>query len=120
MRKSFSQLSYEERVLIGSLHKAGSSVRSIAAILDRSPNTVSRELREKQVQGVYVVKKAQHKTYFRRYLSKRQCMKVALDSEMSRFIKEKLEEGWSPERIAGFLRLQGKAVSTKAVCLSGL
>src|SRR3989338_8314483 len=115
MDKSFNQLSYEERVLIGSLHKAGSSVRSIAAMLNRSPNTISRELREKKVKGRYVVKKAQHKTYVRRYLSKRDCMKVALDSEMSRFIKEKLEEGWSPERIAGFLRLQGKAVSTKAV-----
>lgn len=115
MARSFRQLSYEERVLVGSLHAAGSSVRSIAAALERSPNTISRELREKKVRGRYVVKKAQHKTYFRRYLSKRDCMKVALDAEMSRFVKEKLEEGWSPERIAGFLKLEGKSVSTKAV-----
>ncbi|HXK31342.1 MAG TPA: IS30 family transposase [Candidatus Paceibacterota bacterium] len=115
MGKSFNQLSYEERVLIGSLHKAGSSVRSIAAMLNRSPNTISRELREKKVKGRYVVKKAQHKTYVRRYLSKRDCMKVALDSELSRFVKEKLEEGWSPERIAGYLKMQGQTVSTKAI-----
>lgn len=115
MKKSFSQLSYEERVLIGSLQAAGSSVRSIAAALDRSPNTVSRELREKKVKGTYVVKKAQHKTYWRRYRSKRDCMKVALDAELSVCVKEKLIAGWSPERIAGYLRLQGKAVSTKAV-----
>ena len=114
-QKSFSHLSYEERVLIGSLQRAGSSARSIAAILGRSPNTISRELREKKVKGRYVCKKAHHKTYVRRYLSKRDCMKVALDAELSHFVKEKLEEGWSPERIAGYLRLQGKVVSTKAV-----
>jgi len=84
-------------------------------MLNRSPNTISRELREKKVKGRYVVKKAQHKTYVRRYLSKRDCMKVALDSELSRFVKEKLEEGWSPERIAGYLKMQGQTVSTKAI-----
>lgn len=101
--------------MVGSLHAAGSSARSIAAALGRSPNTIARELREKKVRGRYVVKKAQHKTYVRRYLSKRDCMKVALDAGLSRFVKEKLETGLSPERIAGVLRLQGKGVSTKAV-----
>ena len=115
MRKKFAQLCYEDRVLIGSLHKAGANVRSIAAMMDRSPNTISRELREKKVRGRYVVKKAQHKTYVRRYLSKRDCMKVALDAELGRFVKEKLQAGWSPERIAGFLKLEGKQVSTKAI-----
>lgn len=114
MRK-YTQLSYEERVLVGSLHRAGSSTRSIAAMLGRSPNTISRELREKKVKGRYVVRKAQHKTYWRRYRSKRQCMKVALDAELSCFVREKLEGGLSPERIAGVLRLQGKKVSTKAI-----
>ena len=113
--RTFVQLSYEERVLIGSLHKAGSSIRSIAAMLERSPNTISRELREKKVKGRYVVKKAQHKTYVRRYLSKRDCMKVALNAQLSRFVKAKLEAGWSPERIAGFLRLEGTQISTKAI-----
>ncbi len=115
MKKSFSQLSYEERVLIGSLHTAGSSARSIAAMLGRSPNTISREIKEKRVNGRYVVKKAHHKTYVRRYLSKRDCMKVALDAELCHFVTEKLEVGWSPERIAGFLKLEGKTVSTKAI-----
>jgi IS30 family transposase len=114
MRK-FTQLSYEDRVMIGSLHAAGSSMRSIAAALNRSPNTISRELREKKVKGVYVVKKAQHKTYYRRYLSKRQCMKVALDADLSQFVKQQVEKGVSPERIAGRLRLEGTQVSTKAV-----
>ena len=113
--RQYKQLSYEERVLVGSLHAAGSSARSIATLLGRSPNTIARELREKKVKGEYAVKKAQHKTYYRRYLSKRDCMKVAMDAPMSRFVKKKLEEGWSPERIAGVLRLEGQAVSTKAV-----
>src|SRR3989344_7225969 len=114
MRK-YAKLSYEERVLVGSLHRAGISARSIAAMLGRSPNTISRELREKKVKGRYVVKKAHHKTYWRRYRSKRDCMMVALDGGLCHFVKQKLKAGWSPERIAGYLRLQGKVVSTKAV-----
>jgi len=114
-KKSFAQLSYEERVLIGSLHAAGTSARSIATVLDRSPNTIARELREKKVNGTYVVKKAQHKTYWRRYISKRNCMKVALDPVLSAFVREKLTVGWSPERIAGYLKRNGTMVSTKAV-----
>lgn len=114
-KKSFVQMSYEERVEIAALQRAGLGVREIALRLQRSPNTVSRELREKKVKGSYVPKKAQHKTYWRRYISKRNCMKVALDPTMSVFVEEKLTADWSPERIAGYLKRNGTSVSTKAV-----
>ena len=81
---TFQQLCYEERIKIATLRERGHSIRSIATILGRSPNTISAELKEKQVKGIYVPKKAQHKTYWRRYRSKRDCMKVALSSELSR------------------------------------
>jgi transposase, IS30 family len=112
---SFVQLSYEERVEIAALRRDGLSVRSIAMRLKRSPNTISRELREKNVKGRYMPKKAQRKTYWRRHLSKRNCMKVALDSKLSGFVDEKLPAGWSPERIAGYLKRHGAIVSAKAV-----
>ncbi len=40
----YSQLSLRERVAVDLLHREGLSVRSIAARLDRSASTISREL----------------------------------------------------------------------------
>lgn len=114
-RKRYRQLSYEERVKIEVLKAEGESARSIAKTLQRSPNTIARELKEKRVKGIYHSKKAQHKTYWKRYLSKRGCMRAALDRELGRFVREKLLLGWSPERIAGRATRIGMPVSKKAV-----
>lgn len=111
----YRQLSYEERVRIGLLVEQGKSIRAIARILDRSPNTIAREVREKKVKETYQPKKAQHKTYWRRYTSKRGCLKVGVNSSLSRYVENRLKNGWSPERIAGRVRRNGISLSTKAV-----
>lgn len=90
-------------------------MRGIGRLLGRSPNTISRELIEKQVHGVYLPKKAHHKTYYRRYLSKRQCLKVSLDPYLAKFVDTHIRQSWSPERMSGYLRGQGYHVSTKAI-----
>jgi len=115
MEKKFKHLRYEERLEIKTLQNEGRSLRYIAKTLGRSPNTISRELSKRKVRGEYIPKKAQHKAYWKRYLSKKSCMKVALDGELMRFVNAKLASGWSPERISGYLKLQGKIISTKAV-----
>ncbi len=111
----YKQLSYEERVKIETLNSNGKSIRSIAKMLQRSPNTIALELREKTVGGSYLSKKAQHKTYWRRYRSKRNCMKVALNRELGGLVTEKLVLGWSPERIAGRAKRINLSVSKKAI-----
>lgn len=111
----YRQLSYEERVKIAAFKERGESIRSISRVLDRSPGVISRELREKRVKGIYNPKKAQHKTYWRRYRSKINCMKVALSKELSTLVYKKLLLGWSPERIAGYAKRQGYIVSKKAI-----
>lgn len=112
---TYTQLSYEERVQIDMLHRNGVSMRGIARLLERSPNTISRELREKKVKGVYTPKKAQHKTYWRRYQSKRTCLKVARDPYLSWFVDTHIRLKWSPERMSGYLKFCGYQVSTKAI-----
>jgi transposase, IS30 family len=114
MRK-YTHLSYEERIRLEILLSQGASLRSVARTLGRSPNTLSREIREKEVKGVYVPKKAHHKTYWRRYRSKQNCMKVAMSRELTALVKEKILLGWSPERIAGYARRNGTALSKKAI-----
>ena len=111
----YQQLSFEERVQIELLKRSGVSIRGIGRLLRRSPNTISREVREKQVHGVYLPKKAHHKTYYRRYLSKRQCLKVALDPYLAKFVDIHIRQNWSPERMAGYLKSEGRQVSTKAI-----
>jgi IS30 family transposase len=111
----YHQLSFEERVQIELLKRSGVCIRGIARLLNRSPNTISRELKEKQVHGVYLPKKAHHKTYYRRYLSKRTCLKVAKDPYLSWFVDTHIRLSWSPERMAGYLRCAGYQVSTKAI-----
>jgi transposase, IS30 family len=115
MQKQYKQLRYEERIQIESLHRQGKSIRYIARVLERSPNTVSNELKHRRVKGMYIPKKAQHKAYYKRYLSKRACMKVAMNPSISVFVKEKLALRWSPERISGYLKLKGEEISVKAV-----
>lgn len=115
MKKRYKQLTYEERIRIETLIKQGFSIRKIALDLGRSPNTIALELKNRKVKGMYIPKKAQHKAYYKRYLSKRDCMKVAMDSGITKFVKNQLKLGLSPERIAGHLRLNGHNISTKAV-----
>lgn len=113
--KRYRQLTYEERIKIQALYEHKRSIREIALVLGRSPNTVSLELKHRKVKGAYVPKKAQHKAYWKRYMSKRDCMKVSMDSYLVSFVRDKLNEEWSPERMAGHLRLSGLNISTKAI-----
>lgn len=111
----FNHLTYEERIQIDTLRKTGKSLRYIASVLGRSPNTISYELRNNLVKNEYDVKKADHKAYVSRNLSKQGCMKVVSDSHLCDFVHRGLENGWSPERIAGRYTKEYTPVSTKAV-----
>lgn len=111
----FNHLTYEERVQIDTLRKAGKSLRYIASLLGRSPNTISYELKNNSVKNDYDVKKANHKAYVSRNLSKQGCMKVVSDSRLCDFVHRRLEAGWSPERIAGRYTREYTSVSAKAV-----
>lgn len=113
--RTYQQLSYEERVTISTLKKEGYTVRSIAGVLERSPNTISYELRNKNVKGIYDPKKAQQKTYWKRYRSKRMCLKVAMNRFLEKEVRKRLLQRQSPERIAGYFRRIGTVVSAKAI-----
>jgi transposase, IS30 family len=112
---TYQQLNYEERVSIETLLRRGTSVRTIARTLGRSPNTIALEIREKTVRGTYRPKKAHHKTYARRWRSKMNCMKVAMSPELTKLVREKLLLKWSPERIAGHARRIGMSITHRAV-----
>lgn len=115
-KKKYSHLSEKERFVIEKLYVAGVKLREIARFLLRSPNTVSREINKNSVNGLYLANKAHKRAYYKRWRSKRQCMKVAMDQFLCRFVEKKLWEKWSPEQISGYLKVEmGIQCSTKCI-----
>lgn len=104
--KSYTHFKQEERCEIAILLKKGYSIRDIAYSLKRSPSSVSREITNNKVLGIYDSSKANHKAYFRRKYSKFEGMKIQTDNFLKDYIKEKLKLTWSPEQIAGRLKLE--------------
>lgn len=103
MRKH-TQIQKEERLEIAILLEKGYTYRAIARVLKRSPNTISYEVSENSVRGIYDPHKAHHKAYVRRKYSKYEAMKVVEDKELRRYVEAKIQSDWSPEQIAGRIR----------------
>src|ERR1700753_2860513 len=108
MGRSYEQLSLDDRCEIARLSAGGSSVRQIAAALDRSPSTISRELkRNKGVQVGYKPTYANQQARARRWTGSR----LEREPGLRRAVMERLASGWSPEQIAGRLaREHGRKV----------
>ena len=108
MGRSYEQLSLDDRCEVARLSANGSSIRQIAAALDRSPSTISRELkRNRGAQVGYRSSYAQQQTRARRWKGSR----LERDGSLRAAVIERLASGWSPEQIAGRMaREQGRRV----------
>ena len=94
--KHYTHLSFEERFTIEKLLVATVSIRTIAKFLGRSPNSIANEIRKNAVHGRYRAEQAHKKARFKRWRGKRQCLKVAMNTFLRRFVEKKLTERWSP------------------------
>jgi IS30 family transposase len=108
MGRTYQQLSLEDRCEIARLSADGSSVRQIAAALDRAASTIARELKRNRGAKVgYKSSYAQQQTRARRWKGSR----LERDESLRAAVMERLASGWSPEQIAGRLkREQGRKV----------
>lgn len=97
-----SKITPKERDQIASLVANGSSVRSIARELDRSPSSISRELKRNGREGAYSAILAQKKSEQRNKASRR--LNPLKDQKIYAYVLDKLRCGWSPEQIAGRLK----------------
>lgn len=102
----YAQLSLEERCEIARLRGAGASIRKIAAALDRPPSTISRELKRNAGSGPragpYKPSYAQAQTAARRWSG----VKLERDEALRNQVLGGLGQGWSPEQVAGRLKLE--------------
>lgn len=98
-------LSRFERQRIASLRAQGWGVREIARRLDRSPSTISRELRRNVCAhdgGIYDGDLADARA--RERAGRCRPGRLAIDAELRAVVQDKLELEWSPEQISAWLR----------------
>ncbi len=103
-QKKYSHITKTERLEIALLKEKKYSIRNIAKMLERSPNSISLETALNKVNGVYDPLKANHKAYVKRKYSKYQGMKVVEDNNLRDYVEEKLRQDWSPEEISGRIK----------------
>jgi IS30 family transposase len=106
MGRVYGQLGLEERCEIARLRETGASVRQIAAALDRSPSSISRELKRNTGSGpragLYKPAYAQQQTAARRWSGSR----LERSEHLRGQVLDGLAKGWSPEQVAGRMKLE--------------
>jgi IS30 family transposase len=100
MGKSYSQLTLRSREKIYELKGKGFSKDSIAETLGCHRSTIYRELRRNKSRLGYLPDKA-HKMALDRCINS---LKIERNSELKADIIDKLQRGWSPEIISGYLK----------------
>jgi IS30 family transposase len=113
--KTYRYLSDSERSEIEILHRKGYSMRKIAVVLGRSPNTISYEL--KRCSHGY--KAALGKQYARTTLKNRrfQWRKLNHHKELRVYVVQGLEKGWNPHEISGRLKYEKKDMDISATTI---
>src|SRR3712207_28305 len=96
-----THLTFEERERLAASKAEGLSLRAIARRLGRAASTISRELRRNALpRGGYLPIHAEGC-----YRERRQRPAILeRDTKLGRFVRERLLEGWTPERVAGWLK----------------
>ena len=93
-----SHLTLEEREVIAHMHRAGKMQTQIALRLCRSKSTISRELRRNRSRNGYWAVAAHRKAQRRR--SGRPWVGKLQRPEVRRYVRERLQQRWSPDEIA--------------------
>jgi IS30 family transposase len=108
----YSHLTAEERDRLAGLMADGLSLRSIAKALGRATSTISRELRRNALDGGAYRPHVADGAYM---LRRQRTAALETDARLAAYVTDRLSEGWTPEQIAGRLRL-GIEAGLRAVC----
>jgi IS30 family transposase len=100
----YNQLDIDERYELFRLREAGTAQKEMAVLMNRSESTISRELRRNALPtGSYRPGSADRIALSRR----RRSSKLERLSLLGHHVWDRLAMGWSPEQIAGRLKLEG-------------
>lgn len=79
-------------------------IREIARVLDRSPGSISEEIKRNTVKGRYDPLKADHKAYVRAKYRRFQWRKINENNALRAYIIQRLIWHWNPDEIAGRMK----------------
>jgi IS30 family transposase len=111
------KLSRAERFEIAILHGKDYSLRAIAGVLGRSPNTIAYEVRENSVNGLYDPKKAHAKARVKKRGARFQWRKIHQDGALRDYIIEGLKKHWNPDEISGAMKTEGQPFSVSKTAI---
>ena len=100
--RSSVALTLAEREEISRALASGHSIRSIAAVLERAPSTISREIWRNGGPSCYRANQADQAAWDR--AGRPKTCKLAENRTLARIVAAKLQGLWSPEQIAGWLK----------------
>jgi len=105
---SQTHLTHEDRIRLATLKRIGLSQTEIARELGKHRSTISREFGRNPSPNSsgYNVHIAQENTKQRRLLANQRFRKITINQKTRNYIKRKLKQTWSPEQIAGRLKLE--------------
>ena len=103
-KKTHKKLQPEERDRIAIWKAEGIGPREISRRLKRSPGTISDEIKRNKGKGYYISIYAQNRSEERR--SKASFRYPLKNKSIYKYVMRKLRSGWSPEQIAGRLKLK--------------
>jgi len=106
MANKKKHLSEKERFCVEKMLGASDSLSEIARTLGRGLSTLSEEINKNGGRDNYSAERAERRAYWRQYRKKRECNKVAMDGNLTRFVERHLSKRWSPEIIASRLKIQ--------------
>ena len=92
-------LSLLEREQLQDLHRSGLSIRTIAGELNRSPSTISRELRRNTISVRGYLPHTAHRLSVTRRARPRQ-PKLLANAELRELVQSRLGKKWSPQQIS--------------------
>jgi len=107
--KKREKLKRAERLEIAILLKKDYSFREIANALERSPNTISYEIKNRSVNGEYDPIKAHNKARLKLRQRRFQWRKIEENTELKQDVIKGLKKHWNPDEIAGRIKRENKS-----------
>jgi IS30 family transposase len=106
-KTEYKRLTLKERIIIQTLLAEKKSQSFIATKLNRTRSTISRELKKwrHNLNDNYNAELA-HWCAQDEYLNKRNLDKISTHSRLKRYVYKELLTGWSPEQIAGRIKIE--------------
>lgn len=103
---SYTHLTRDDRISLGSLLKEGLSFRACAVNIGTSPTTISNEVKINGGRNNYTGKTA-HRNYLKRRKKANQCHRIlGKDEKVTEMVISLLGDGWSPEQVIGRVNLE--------------